>query len=53
MLLQIRIQIFTSMRIRIKGAKPMRIHADPEPGQNFALKKVKFLNEKLLNVGNR
>jgi hypothetical protein len=22
-----------SMRIRIQGAKPMRIHADPDPGQ--------------------
>jgi hypothetical protein len=31
----IRIQLFISMRIhiRIQGAKLMRIHADPDPGQ--------------------
>ncbi len=34
----IRIQLSISMRIqiriRIQGAKPMRFHADPDPGQN-------------------
>jgi hypothetical protein len=30
-LMRIRIQPFTSMRIRSKGVKPMRIHADPYP----------------------
>ncbi len=34
--------VFTSMRIRIQGAKPMRIHADPDPGQILASQKVDF-----------
>jgi hypothetical protein len=29
--MRIWIQYFTSMWIRIQGAKPMRIHADPDP----------------------
>ncbi len=34
--------VFTSMRIRIQGAKTMRIHADPDPGQTLALQKVEI-----------
>jgi hypothetical protein len=34
------------MRIRIQGAKPLRIHADPNPGQTLKSKKVEFLHEK-------
>ncbi len=52
----IRNLLLTSMRIqiRIQGAKPMRIHADPYTSQNFTPQKVDFLNEKytLLYVGN-
>jgi hypothetical protein len=33
---RIRVQVFTSMRIRIQGAKQIRIHADPEYGVDFA-----------------
>jgi len=54
--MRIRDQLLTSVRIqiRIQGAKPMRIHADPYTGQNFTPQKVDFLNEKytLLYVGN-
>jgi hypothetical protein len=32
---RIRIQLFTSMQIRIQGAKAMWIHADP--GRDFAV----------------
>ncbi len=28
------------------GAKPMQIHADPEPGQTLMSKKAEFLHEK-------
>ncbi len=31
--MQIRIQLFISVQIRIQGAKPMRIHEDPDSGQ--------------------
>ncbi len=31
----VRIQLFISMRIRIQGAKPMRIHPDPDPSQTL------------------
>jgi hypothetical protein len=36
---------FISMRIRIQGANPLRIHADPDPGQankylNFYMKNI-------------
>jgi hypothetical protein len=31
--MQIQIQLFISMRIRIQKAKLMRIHAAPDPGQ--------------------
>jgi hypothetical protein len=34
------------------GAKPKRIHADPDPGQNFTSEKGEFLNENMLQVGN-
>jgi hypothetical protein len=37
--MRIRIQLFTSMRIWIRGAKLTRIHADPDPGQIFAFTK--------------
>jgi hypothetical protein len=35
---------FTTMRvqIRIQGAKPTRINADPDPGQTFAVTKSSF-----------
>jgi hypothetical protein len=41
--------------IRIQGAKPMRINADPNPDPSHTLKsqKVKFFHEKILRVGNR
>ncbi len=48
---RILIQLFISMRIRIQGAKLMRIHADPDLGQS--LKKVKFYMKNILEVGNR
>jgi hypothetical protein len=32
-----------SMRIRIKGAKPMQIHPDPDPGETLKSQKVEFL----------
>jgi hypothetical protein len=34
------------MRIRIQGAKPMRIHVDPDPCQALKSQKVEFLHEK-------
>jgi hypothetical protein len=40
--MRIRIQLFISiwiqMRIRILGAKPMRISADPDPGETLVTK---------------
>ncbi len=52
---RIRIQIFTSRRIRIRvqGAKPMRIHADPDPnpGQTLLSQKVESSFEKYTFVG--
>jgi hypothetical protein len=40
---RIRIRLFTSIRIliriRIQGAKPMQIHADPDPGQTLLSRK--------------
>jgi hypothetical protein len=49
-----RIQPFVSMRIqiRIHGGKPMRIHADPGPGQTLKSQKVEFSHKKILKVGN-
>ncbi len=44
--MRIWIQLFVSMRIRIQGAKPMRIHVDPDPDQTFKSQKVEFLQEK-------
>ncbi len=40
----IQIQLFTSMLIRIQGAKPMGIHADTDPGlgQTFSVTKWDF-----------
>ncbi len=49
----IRIQLLTSMQIRIQGAKPMRIHPDPYPDQTFTSEKVVFLNEKYTLCGYR
>jgi hypothetical protein len=44
--MQILIQLFISLLIRIQGAKPMRIHADPgpdsDPGQTFKSEKIEF-----------
>ncbi len=44
--MRIRIQLFISMRIQIRiqiqGAKPIRIHADPEPDQTSKSQKVEF-----------
>jgi hypothetical protein len=37
-----------SMRIRIQGTKPMRIHADPDPGQTLPSQKVEYLHEKYI-----
>jgi len=34
------------IRIQIQGAKPMRIHADLDPGQALASLKVEFLHKK-------
>jgi hypothetical protein len=54
--MRVRIQLLTLMRIRIQGAKPMRIRADPNSGQTFPSKKVEFLTvheKKVLYVGNR
>jgi hypothetical protein len=40
--MRILIQVYTSMRIRIPGAKPMRNHADPNPGKTLASQKVEI-----------
>ncbi len=42
MSMRIRIQLFITMRTRIQVAKRKRILADPDPGQNFKLKKLNF-----------
>jgi hypothetical protein len=39
--MRIWIQLFISIRIWIQGAKPMRIHADPDPDPSQALKSQK------------
>ncbi len=41
-LMRIRIHLFTSTQIRIQGAKPMRIIADPnpDPGQTAVTNKL-------------
>jgi hypothetical protein len=46
--MRIRIQLFISMRIRIKGAKQMRTQTDPCPDPRRTLKsqKLNFNNEK-------
>jgi hypothetical protein len=36
------------IRIRIQGTKPMRIHADPDPGQTLPSQKVEYLHEKYI-----
>ncbi len=33
---------FTSMRIRIRGAKLLQIHVDPDNGQTLSYKKLAF-----------
>ena len=53
MRIQIWIQLFTSMRIQIQGAKPMRIHADTYPGQTLPSQKVESVHENTLYAGNR
>jgi hypothetical protein len=35
--LRVRIQLFTQTRIWTRAAKPMRIHADPDPGKTLFL----------------
>ncbi len=49
--MRIRIQLFISMRnrIRIQGAKPMRIPTDPDPGH----KKLTLYMKNKLKVDNR
>jgi hypothetical protein len=42
----IRIQLLISTRIRIQGAKLMRINSDPDSGQTLKSQKVDFLHEK-------
>jgi hypothetical protein len=37
--MRIQIQLLTSMRMRIQGAKTMPIHADPDPGQTLPSQK--------------
>ncbi len=37
-------------QIRIQGAKPMRIHADPDPGQTLSDKKLDFNMKNILYV---
>jgi hypothetical protein len=50
--MRIRIKPFISMRtqirIRIQGAKPMRIYADPDsdPAQTYKSQKDEFIHEK-------
>ncbi len=51
--MRIQIQIFISIRIRIQGAKPMRIYADPDPGQILKSQKVDFYMKNILKVGKR
>ncbi len=43
-MVSMRIQLFISMRIQ--RAKPMRVHAHPDPGQATQSQKVEFLLEK-------
>ena len=38
--------------IRIQGAKPMRIHADPDTGHTLKSQKVELLHENILEVCN-
>ncbi len=53
--MQIWIQLFTSMRVRIRiqGAKTMQIHAYSDPGQTLLSQKVEkvgFWHEKIIPV---
>jgi hypothetical protein len=41
--MQIRIQLFISLRIRIQKAKLIRIHAAPDPGQPSREQKYRLL----------
>jgi hypothetical protein len=43
------IQFFISMQIQIwiQGAKPMRIYADPDPGQTLPKQRVGFRQQKI------
>jgi hypothetical protein len=50
--MRIRIQLFSTVGIRIQGDKPMRIPADPDPGQTLPHKKLNFYMEKIHYVGN-
>ncbi len=40
----------TQIRIRIQGAKPMRMHADPDPDQTLINKKLDFNMKNILYV---
>ncbi len=54
--MRVRIQLFILMLIRIQGARPIRIHADLDPGRTLKSQKVEFLHLKyqvyFKNVGN-
>ncbi len=54
MRIQIRIQLFTSIRLRNQGAKLMGIHAGPDsdPGQTLLSRKVGFWHFSILCLGN-
>jgi hypothetical protein len=52
--IRIQIQLFISMRIRVKGAESMRIHAEPDPGSDFIKsQKLNCYLKNILKEGNR
>jgi hypothetical protein len=44
--MRIRMQLYSSMQIRIQETKPMLIKADPNPEQTFESQIVEFSHEK-------
>jgi hypothetical protein len=44
--IQIFISIYVQIRIRILGAKPMRIFADPDPSETLMSQNVEFFHNK-------